>query len=112
MKILLRALAYVRPYWLLTFGALLSLVLVSVANLVSPQVLRIVIDRGIRGRDSSALTWATLAFVGVAAVRGIFNFTQGYWSEKGAQHVAYDIRNLLFQELKNLSCSYNDQEKT
>jgi ATP-binding cassette subfamily B protein len=112
MKVLLRALAYVRPYWLLTFGALLSLVLVSVANLVSPQVLRIVIDQGIRTKNSSALVWATLAFVGVAAVRGIFNFTQGYWSEKGAQHVAYDVRNDLFQKLQNLSFSYHDQAQT
>lgn len=112
MKVLLRVGVYLRPYWLLTLGALVSLVLVSVANLVSPQVLRIAIDRGIRGKDSSALLWATLAFVGVAAVRGIFNFTQGFWSEKGAQAVAYDLRNALFGKLQNLSFSYHDQAQT
>jgi ATP-binding cassette subfamily B protein len=112
MKVLLRALNYLRPYWLLTFGALVSLVLVSVANLLSPQVLRIVIDRGIQGKDGGTLLWAGLAFVGVAAVRGIFNFTQGYWSEKGAQAVAYDLRNTLFQKLQNLSFSYHDQAQT
>ncbi|MBA3943580.1 MAG: ABC transporter ATP-binding protein [Herpetosiphonaceae bacterium] len=112
MKVLLRALAYIQPYKFLTLGALLSLILVSVANLASPQVLRIVIDRGIHGKDSSILVWATLAFVAVAAIRGVFNFTQGYWSEKGAQHVAYDIRNVLFDKLQNLSFSYHDQAQT
>lgn len=112
MKGLRRIAVYLRPYWLLTFGALLSLVLVSLANLLSPQVLRVVIDSGIRNKESSVLLWAILAFIGVAAVRGIFSFTQGYWSEKGSQAVAYDMRNTLFEKLQNLSFSYHDQAQT
>ncbi len=112
MKILTRASVYLRPYWLLTLGAFLSLVLVSAANLLSPQVLRVVIDDGISAKDSGALLWATLAFVGVATIRGIFSFTQGFWSEKASQAVAYDLRNALFEKLQNLSFSYHDQAQT
>ena len=112
MKILRRAAVYLRPYWLLTLGAFVSLVLVSVANLLSPQVLRIVIDRGITGKDTGALAWATLALIGIAAVRGLFSFTQGFWSEKASQAVAYDFRNVLFAKLQQLSFSYHDQAQT
>ena len=45
MKALRRTLVYLRPYWLITLGAFVSLVLVTAANLLSPQVLRIVIDQ-------------------------------------------------------------------
>jgi ATP-binding cassette subfamily B protein len=103
---------YLLPYWPITLGALLSLLLVTAANLVAPQVLRLVIDQGIRGADQNTLIWATLALLGVAVVRGLFSFTQGFWSEKASQAVAYDLRNALFARLQNLSFSYHDQAQT
>ena len=112
MKALRRVLVYLRSYWLTTLGALVSLLLVTAANLYSPQILRVVIDQGIAGRNANTLIWATLALVGVAATRGVFSFTQGYWSEKTSQGVAYDIRNALFGKIQNLSFSYHDQAQT
>ncbi|MCU0494651.1 MAG: ABC transporter ATP-binding protein/permease [Chloroflexaceae bacterium] len=112
MNALQRALGYLRRYWLLTLGAALSLVLVSAANLVGPQILRVVIDQGISVGNMQVLVWATLAFIGVAAVRGLFSFTQGFWSEKSSQGVAYDMRNGLFDKIQNLSFSYHDQAQT
>jgi len=112
MKVLRRAFTYLRPYWLITLGAFLSLLLVTAANLAAPQVLRLVIDRGIQGGDEQTLVWATLALIGVAAVRGVFSFTQGFWSEKASQADAYDQRNALFSKLQNLSFSYHDQAQT
>jgi ATP-binding cassette subfamily B multidrug efflux pump len=50
--------------------------------------------------------------VGAAAVRGIFNFTQGYWSEKASQNVAFDVRNHLFDKIQSLSFSYHDRAQT
>src|SRR5690242_5073689 len=112
MKSLRRALVYLRPYWLITLGAFVSLILTTAANLVAPQVLRLVIDQGIRAADQGILIWATLALIGVALVRGLFSFTQGFWSEKASQAVAYDLRNALFAKLQNLSFSYHDQAQT
>jgi ATP-binding cassette, subfamily B, multidrug efflux pump len=112
MSPLRRALSYLRPYWAITLGAFLSLVLVTAANLVAPQVLRVVIDRGITSRDMTALGWAALALVGVAVVRGLFSFTQGYWSEKASQAAAYDMRNDLFAKIQGLSFSYHDRAQT
>jgi ATP-binding cassette subfamily B multidrug efflux pump len=112
MKVLRRAFTYLRPYWLITLGAFLSLLLVTAANLAAPQMLRLMIDRGIQGGDQQTLVWATLALIGVAVVRGVFSFTQGFWSEKASQAVAYDQRNALFSKLQNLSFSYHDQAQT
>jgi ATP-binding cassette subfamily B protein len=112
MKSLRRALIYLRPYWLIAIGALLSLLLVTAANLLSPQILRAVIDQGISAGDSQALIWATAALLGVAVVRGLFSFTQGYLSEKVSQSAAYEMRNALFAKIENLSFSYHDQAQT
>jgi ATP-binding cassette subfamily B multidrug efflux pump len=112
MKSLQRAMTYLRPYWLITLGAFLSLLLVTAASLAAPQMLRLVIDRGIRDGDQVILIGATLALIGVAAVRGVFSFTQGFWSEKSSQAVAYDQRNALFAKLQSLSFSYHDRAQT
>lgn len=112
MSPLRRSLGYLRPYWSITVGALLSLALVTAANLAAPQILRMVIDRGITGRDSNALLWSALALVGVAIVRGVFSFSSGFWSEKASQAVAYDLRNVLFAKIQGLSFSYHDRAQT
>jgi ATP-binding cassette, subfamily B, multidrug efflux pump len=112
MQSLRRALVYLRPYWPTALGALLSLLLVSAANLYSPQILRIVIDQGIQASNMQVLLWATGALIGVAAARGLFSFTQGFWSEKASQSVAYELRNALFHKIENLSFSYHDQAQT
>lgn len=91
---------------------MLSLLLVNLANLLTPQLLRVLIDDGIRLMDMRRVTWVALALVGVALVRGVFNFLQGYWSEVTSQGVAYDLRNGIFEKLQKLSFSYHDRSQT
>ncbi len=112
MRILVRALGYMRNYWLLAVSAFLSLVLVTGANLVTPQLIRQLIDIGIRLGDENMVLWLAGALVVIAVVRGIFTFLQGYLSEKVSQSVAFDMRNLLFAKLQSLSFSYYDQAQT
>ena len=50
--------------------------------------------------------------MGVAFVRGVFNFLQGFWSEVASQGVAYDLRNSIFEKLQKLSFSYHDRSQT
>ena len=80
MKHVNRALKYLRNYWLVTAGALISLLLVNAANLIAPQLLRSLIDNGITGLDMTAIWQATIGLIVIAVVRGVFNFSQGYWS--------------------------------
>jgi ATP-binding cassette subfamily B multidrug efflux pump len=112
MRSLRRAIGYLGPYWLIAVGAVASLALVTAANLVTPLLIRYVIDDGITPGSASAILWGALGLVGVALVRGLFNFTQGYWSEKASQNVAFDVRNRLFDKIQSLSFSYHDRAQT
>ena len=107
-----RAVGFLRPYWLITLGAFASLVLVTAANLVSPLILREIIDQGITPGNMNALGMATLGLLAVALVRGVFSFTQTFWSEKASQATAFDLRNALFGKLQSLSFSYHDRAQT
>ncbi len=107
-----RALGYLRKYWLTTTGAFLCLLLVTAANLVSPQILRIVIDQGISAKNLSVIIYTSLGLLAVAVVRDLATFGQGYWSEKASQSAAYDMRNAIFSQLERLSFSYHDKAQT
>lgn len=112
MRSFRRSLNYVRPYWLLALGALVSLLLVTAANLYSPQLVKQLIDNGISVKSWNGILFATLGLLGVAVIRGLFNFLQGYWSQEVSQNVAYDLRNKVYSKLATLSFSYHDQHQT
>lgn len=112
MKFVSRAIRYLRPYWKLSLGAFLGLLLVNAANLMSPQLLRYLIDEGITPLQMRQVWIAVAGIVGVAVVRGLFNFLQRYWSEIASQGVAYDLRNKIFHKLQILSFSYHDRAQT
>ena len=112
MHSLRRAISYLGPYWLIAVGAVASLLLVTAANLVIPQIIRWVIDYGITPGYMTVIAAGGLGLIGLAVVRGVFNFTQGYWSEKASQNVAFDVRNALFDKIQSLSFSYHDRAQT
>ncbi len=112
MHSLKRAVSYLRPYWQIAAGATLSLLLVTAANLVTPQLLRWVVDQGISAENRAVIAWGTASLVAVALLRGLFNFTQSFWSEKASQSVAFDVRNELYARIQSLSFSYHDQAQT
>lgn len=112
MTPLKRALGYLRPYWLLTTGIFLTLLLAAGLNLVIPALTQRIIDKGIDGSAPSFIVWGALAIVGVAIFRAIFTFLQEYWSAKASQNVAYDMRNALYHKIQKLSFGYHDRAQT
>jgi len=107
-----RALGYLRKYWPVTFGAFVSLLVVTLTSLITPLILQSLINRGISASNLSVILYASLLLLLVAGIRNLFTFTQGYWSEKASQSAAYEMRNAIFAKLENLSFSYHDQAQT
>jgi ATP-binding cassette, subfamily B, multidrug efflux pump len=112
MKGIQRTFRYLRHYWLTALAALISLLVVNAANLYTPQLLRQLIDDGIYQFNMNVIWLVAVLMVLVAIGRGIFNFLQGYLSEKTSQGVAYELRNEIFERLQHLSFSYHDQSQT
>jgi ATP-binding cassette subfamily B protein len=109
---LLRALKFMRSYRLVATFAVLSVLAAAAADLVSPQLLRSIIDRGIAGGDIALIVRLAVALIGVAILGGIASFLQGYLSARASHGVAYDMRNEIFSKLQTLSFSYHDRAQT
>ena len=112
VKDLLRAMGFLKRYWLMALGAWLSLLVGTGAMLVIPRLSQEIIDRGIGGRDPQLILNFSLVMVGLAVVRAVFQFAQGAWAARTAQGIAYDMRNTLYDQIQSLSFGYHDRAQT
>ncbi|MDY6875992.1 MAG: ABC transporter ATP-binding protein [Chloroflexota bacterium] len=112
MKSLLRALQFLKPYWLLAVGTLVALLIVTASGLLIPRLTQMIIDQGIAQRNINLVLWLALAMVGCALLHALFEFLQGALAARTAQGVAYDIRNVLYNKIQSLSFSYHDKAQT
>ncbi|MEM7532981.1 MAG: ABC transporter ATP-binding protein [Chloroflexota bacterium] len=112
MQIILRGFGYLRPYSRWAIGAFVSMLIVTASNLVTPQLVRQLIDNGIEVGSWNGILLATGGLLGVAIFRGVFSYTNAYWSETASQGIAFDMRNDIYRKLESLSFSYHDSHQT
>jgi ATP-binding cassette, subfamily B, multidrug efflux pump len=109
---LIRSFHYLRPYWKITAGSYLAVLVINVLTIVTPQLIRLTIDRGIRDADTLFLQLAVGALLALTLIKGILSYLQGRWTEIASQNVAYDLRNEIQSKLTFLSFSYHDRTPT
>ncbi len=127
MAIAVRLLTYFKKYWVAVLIAYVCLLLTTAVDLTIPELIRRVIDCGIRiGPGSAAaaaacpqlddpmqlVTNVVLVIMGLTLLKGLVQFGQGYLGEYGAQGIAYDLRNQIYRHLQNLSFSWHDRAQT
>jgi ATP-binding cassette, subfamily B, multidrug efflux pump len=112
MQPIQRVLGSLNTYRRTSLSALVSLLLLTVANAATPQLFRWGIDQGIVKQNLQIVLYSAGWMVVAAIARGLFNFGQSYWAEAASQGVAYNLRNKIFSKIQNLSFSYHDQAQT
>jgi len=107
--ILRRCLSYLRPHWKIVTGVYVAMVLIDLIAMVNPQLIRWTIDKGISPGDTSQLTLAVVALLGLVVIKGVLTYFEGIWTEVASQNVAYDLRNALQHKITELSFSFHDK---
>ncbi len=111
-KLLARSMAFLKPYRRYIGGAYVTLALITAFNLTIPQFIRWIIDHGVDEGNIRLLGLSVLGLIALTALKGVFTFFQGRWTEIASQSVAYDLRNAIQQKLTLLSFSFHDQSET
>jgi len=109
---LLRFLHFVRAYRWFAAGGVLAVLAATAADLVSPQLLRRIIDVGIGEGRTDVIVRDSLLLVGVASLGGIAAFAQGYLTARASHGAAFDMRNAIFGKLQRLSFAYHDRAQS
>ncbi len=107
--IVMRCLGYLRPHWKLVTGVYITMVLIDLIAMVSPQVIRWTIDQGIGADNTPLLTLAVVGLLALVLLKGTLTYFEGMWTEVASQNVAYDLRNDLQRKITELSFSFHDK---
>jgi ATP-binding cassette subfamily B protein len=96
------------------------LVLVAIActsavvglSLTVPWILKEVLDYGLAQRQMRVLYMAGALLIAVTVVRGVVAYGQSYVTAHLAQHLAYRLRHLLYDQIQRSSFAYHDRAQT
>ena len=112
MNLYLRALKYVKAYWMRALAALICTGIASGCTAYLPWVIKDMVDQVLRDKDTAMLNYIVISIVVVFIIRGVSYYGQSYLMNYVGQRVIIDIRRDVFEKLQRLSMSFYDKHKT
>src|SRR4051794_3533802 len=94
-------------------SGVLALILFSAGlGMVSPFLLRQVLDTAIPDRDTTLLTWLVLGMILIAISTGALGVAQTWMSNLVGQRVMHDLRAAVYRHLQRLSLAFFTRTRT
>ena len=107
-----RVISLFRPYRL-RLTAVLSLIAFAAAlDIVSPFLLRAILDTALPERDDRLLTMLVLGMIGIAVATGILGVFQTLLSNQVGQRVMHDLRSAVYRHLQRMSLAFFTRTRT
>ena len=103
VALLRRIFAYLVPYWKQLLVVLGCIVLSSVLGLLPSVLTGRIIDEGLIGRSLNALVRLILLSLAVTLGSNLIRVAESYLNNWIAQHIAFDMRNKMYQHLQRMS---------
>jgi ATP-binding cassette subfamily B protein len=108
-KLLLRLLAYLKPYKLAVLASFLLIIVMAGLDLVGPYLTKIAIDRHITKGDANGLAGVAVLYVLVLLAAFVVRFGQVYILQMTGQRIMLDMRRQIFGHLQKLELAYYDR---
>ena len=105
-ELLLRVLAYAKPYWRHIGGMLLTILCSSALSVVSPLIFRQLIDNILPGKDLNKLMMFAMALFLAPLLNGGISVVQRKLNATVGEGVIYDLRVALFTRLQRMSLRF------
>ena len=109
---LLPIFAFIKPYKLMVFYALLALLLTAGVNLSLGQGVKFVIDNGFIAGSESQLKTAILALIALISLLAVGTFSRFYLMSWLGERVSADIRKAVFNQVIKLHPSYFEENRS
>jgi ATP-binding cassette, subfamily B, bacterial len=102
-QLVLRVLQYARPYRLMILGMLLLILVSTGLSLLTPLVLRTLLDKTLPSGDLQQLVYLTLALLLIPLINGLTGVVQRRLNSRVGEGVIFDLRSALFGHLQTMS---------
>ena len=104
--LLKRIFAYARPYWRYLVAMLVLILATTALALLTPLIVRNLIDQAIPHKDIHRLVMLSLALLFIPAISGALNVLQRRISARVGEGVIYDLRVALYSGLQRMSLRF------
>ena len=108
MRLYLRFLKYVRPYWYLLLAASVALVVSGFLSAYPIQLFKRAVDVAVGDvpGDASTFLWLAGQYILLRVALGGVQLTESYLSKRLVQNVVFDLRSELYAHLQSLSIGF------
>jgi len=103
-----RLLAYTKPYKITFYGVALSAILLSGFAILTPLIVKKIIDEVIKGSNKEMLLYLTVAMLVVLLGQVIFQLAFNYYANWLGESVIKDVRISLFKKMLSFKMTYFD----
>lgn len=103
-----RLLAYTKPYKITFYGVALAAILLSVFAILTPLIVKKIIDEAIKGNNKEMLLYLTIAMLVVLLGQVICQLAFNYYANWLGESVIKDIRIDLFKKMLSFKMKYFD----
>src|SRR5881409_314196 len=107
-----RVAALFKPYRARLSAVLALIVLSSAIGVVSPFLLREILDRAIPRHDVGLLSWLAGGMIAISVVSGVIGVAQTLLSNQVGQRVMHDLRSQVYRHLQRLSLAFFTRTRT
>ena len=111
-RLLLRVLAYAKPYRRQIAGMLATIILTTGLGLLSPLIFREIIDQALPQKDIAKLNLLALGLVVIPIISGGIRIWQRKLNVAIGEGVIYDLRVSLYHHLQQMSLRFFTNTKT
>jgi ATP-binding cassette subfamily B protein len=101
-----------RPYRLTLSSVLVLIAISSVLGIISPFLLRAVLDTAIPNKDTVLLTELVSGMIAISIVTGVLGVGQTWLSNVVGQQVMHDLRAAVYAHLQRLSLAFFTRTRT
>jgi ATP-binding cassette subfamily B protein len=107
-----RILALFKPYRMRLGVVLVMIVFSALLSMVSPFLLKAVLDKGIFHHQHTLLTELIAGMIAIAILSAVFSVWQTYLSNQVGQRVMHDLRAAVYRHLQRMSLAFFTRTRT
>lgn len=105
-EVIKRIFAYARPHAFSVAIVLVTIVAISLIELIPPLLYRDLIDNVLPNRDVTRLNWLALAMVGIPIVSGAISVVQRFFSSRAGEGIIFDLRQEMYEHLQQMALRF------
>ncbi|GIV77515.1 MAG: ABC transporter ATP-binding protein [Litorilinea sp.] len=104
--LLKRIFAYARPHARSVLIVLVTIVSISLLELIPPLLYRDLIDNVLPNRNVARLNWLAAGMLGIPVLTGLIGVVQRYYSARAGEGIIYDLRQQMYEHLQQMSLRF------